>query len=53
MSETLSPNTKAILLLTAPLIVGRGKGYEQANLLTPGEYTKLAVYLRENGKGAR
>ena len=50
MSETLSPNTKAILLLTAPLIVGPGKGYEQANLLTPGEYTKLAVYLRETGR---
>ena len=50
MSETLSPNTKAILLLTAPLIVGHGKGYEQANLLTPGEYTKLAVYLRETGR---
>ena len=49
MSETLSPNTKAILLLTAPLIVGRGKRDEPANLLAPGEYTKLAAYLRETG----
>ena len=50
MSETLSLNTKAILLLTAPLIVGRGKRDEPANLLTPGEYTKLAAYLREAGR---
>jgi len=50
MSETLSTNTKAILLLTAPLIVGRDKGHEQADLLTPGEYTRLAEYLREMGR---
>ena len=50
MSETLSLNTKAILLLTAPLIVGRGKGKEPADLLTPGEYTKLALYLQEMGR---
>ena len=50
MSETLSLNTKAILLLTAPLIVGRGKGKEPADLLTPGEYTKLALYLQETGR---
>ncbi len=50
MSETLSLNTKAILLLTAPLIVGRGKGQEPANLLTPGEYSRLASCLQEMGK---
>ena len=27
MNETLSLNTKAILLLTAPLIFGRGRGF--------------------------
>ena len=51
MSETLSLNTKAILLLTAPLITGRGKRQEPADLLTPGEYMKLASYLQEMGKG--
>lgn len=50
MSETLSLNTKAVLLLTAPLIVGRGKSKEPADLLTPGEYTKLALYLQEIGR---
>lgn len=50
MSETLSPNTKAILLLTAPLIIGRGKDNQRADLLTPGEYTRLAAYLRETGR---
>lgn len=48
MSETLSLNTKAILLLTAPLIIGRSK--EPADLLTHGEYMKLASYLQEMGK---
>lgn len=43
MSEALSPNTKAILLLTAPLITGRGK--KSGDLLTPGEYKKLAKHL--------
>lgn len=47
MSEALSPNTKAILLLTAPLIVGRGK--KAADLLTPGEYKALALHLRALG----
>ena len=50
MSETLSLNTKAILLLTAPLIIGRGKSKEPADLLTPGEYMKLSLYLQEMGK---
>ena len=50
MHETLSLNTKAILLLTAPLIIGRGKGKEPSVLLKPGEYTKLADYLQDKGR---
>ena len=50
MDETLSLNTKAILLLTAPLILGRGKGNESSDLLKPGEYTKLADYLQDRGR---
>jgi len=45
MSSVLSPNTKAILLLTAPLIAGRGK--KAGELLSPGEYKKLARHLIE------
>ena len=40
MNEPLSPNTMAILLLTAPLIVGRRE--TAFELLTPGEYNRLA-----------
>jgi DNA processing protein len=47
MSEALSPNTKAILLLTAPLIAGRGK--QSIDLLSPTEYQRLALRLRELG----
>lgn len=50
MNETLSLNTKAILLLTAPLILDRGKGNESNDLLKPGEYTKLACYLQETSR---
>ena len=50
MNETLSLNTKAILLLTAPLIIGRGKGKQPGDLLKPGEYTKLADYLQNRGR---
>jgi predicted Rossmann fold nucleotide-binding protein DprA/Smf involved in DNA uptake len=45
MTPTLSPNTQAILLLTAPLIAGRGSGSPDS--LTPGEYKRLARQLRE------
>ena len=45
MSMSLSPNTKAILLLTAPLIAGRGE--PSSDLLEPGEYRRLARFLRE------
>ena len=41
----LSSNAQAILLLTAPLIAGRGKAF--VNPLTTGEYRRLARRLRE------
>jgi predicted Rossmann fold nucleotide-binding protein DprA/Smf involved in DNA uptake len=41
----LSPNAQAILLLTAPLLAGRGSS--AAQLLTLGEYNRLARLLRE------
>lgn len=47
MNATLSPNTQAILLLTAPLLTG-GKG-EAVKLLTLSEYNQLARMLREKG----
>ncbi len=48
-SEPLSSNTKAILLLTAPLIVGRGRSGDSASRpLTPiREYVELARRLLE------
>jgi len=46
MTLSLSPNTQAILLLTAPLMVGRGAS--QPDLLSPSEYMRLARHLREN-----
>jgi DNA processing protein len=45
MSMVLSPNTQAILLLTAPLIVGRNE--PSADALTPVEYKRLARFLGE------
>ncbi len=45
MMRTLSPNTQAILLLTAPLIAGRGTS--SSEILSPGEYKRLARHLRE------
>jgi DNA processing protein len=44
MTSMLSPNTQSILLLTAPLIAGRGA--PPVNLLAPGEYKRLARHLR-------
>jgi DNA processing protein len=41
----LTPNTQAILLLTAPLIAGRND--TSVKLLTFGEYNRLARMLRE------
>jgi len=40
----ISGNTQAILLLTAPLITGRGEHSKE--LLSPSEYAKLARFLR-------
>ena len=48
MIGELSANTKAILLLTAPLIVGRRT--PAAEVLQPREYNKLAQLLHENGR---
>jgi predicted Rossmann fold nucleotide-binding protein DprA/Smf involved in DNA uptake len=45
MSISLSPNTQAILLLTAPLIAGRSG--PSSDLLTPSEYKRLAGFLRD------
>ena len=45
MTASLSSNTQAILLLTAPLIAGRGS--TSPDLLSPGEYNRLARHLRE------
>lgn len=45
MTPALSPNTQAILLLTAPLIAGRSTSSQ--DLLSPGEYKRLARHLRE------
>ena len=43
--QILSSNTKAILLLTAPLIAGRGSLLP--DLLSPAEYNRLARHLHE------
>jgi len=47
MTDALSPNTKAILLLTAPLLAANGK--KSRDLLSPAEYRKLARCLRDLG----
>lgn len=45
MTEILSDNTKAILLLTAPMLAGRGG--RSGELLTPSEYKRFALHLRD------
>lgn len=45
MNLKLSLNTQAILLLTAPLIAGKGK--TSPDQLTPSEYKRLVRHLRE------
>ncbi len=47
MPETLSANTQAILLLTAPLMLGKGKSSSSGELLKPSEYQRLARHLVE------
>ncbi|HOW66819.1 MAG TPA: DNA-processing protein DprA [Candidatus Paceibacterota bacterium] len=44
----LTSNTQAILLLTAPLLLGRGSS--ATDLLTLGEYNRLARMLRQKEK---
>src|ERR1019366_7001864 len=48
MIEPLTSNTQAILLLTAPLVAGRGE--TSCDLLSLGEYNRLARILREKQK---
>ena len=48
MIEPLTPNTQAILLLTAPLIAGRTEA--SRDLLSLGEYNRLTRILREMKK---
>ena len=48
MIEPLTPNTQAILQLTAPLIAGRGES--SFDLLTLGDYNRLTRILREKQK---
>jgi len=48
MIEPLTPNTQAILLLTAPLITGSGE--TSRDLLSLGEYNRLAFILRQKQK---
>src|SRR5450756_2645491 len=45
MSTALSQDSQAILLLTAPLMTGRME--PSTDLLTPGEYGNLVVFLHE------
>ena len=48
MTFELSSNTKAILLLTAPLIAGRSKDDASVKPLGAREYRRLARWLRES-----
>ncbi|MQA89437.1 MAG: DNA-processing protein DprA [Gemmatimonas sp.] len=48
MDASVSPNTQAILLLTAPLIAGRRA--PDFKLLSPGEYRQLARRLHDHGR---
>lgn len=45
MSNSLTPNTQVILLLTAPLMAGRRDS--SSDLLKPGEYKRLVRFLRD------
>ena len=49
MTDSLSANTQAVLLLTAPLIVGRRDAGAPAPL-SAGEYNRLARALRDRGR---
>ena len=43
----LSDNTQAVLLLTSPLLAGGSEGSVGAKLLSAGEYSQLAISLRQ------
>lgn len=45
---TLSDNTQAVLLLTSPLLVGGSEGSAGAKVLSAGEYSQLAMSLRQS-----
>ncbi|MYC33573.1 MAG: DNA-processing protein DprA [Chloroflexi bacterium] len=47
MNMEMSSNTKAILLLTAPLLLGRGKRTNSVKPLSVSEYDRLARRLHE------
>lgn len=49
MTGVVSANTKAILLLTAPLLIG-GRSRDPAELVSQSEYKRLRVRLAELGK---
>lgn len=46
MSTSISSNTQAILMLTAPLVAGRDE--PASELLTPGEFNRLSRFLQGN-----
>ena len=46
MIDSVSDNTKATLLLCAPLLIG--KNTPMVDLLKPSEYNQLALWLHEN-----
>ncbi len=48
MNLNVSDNTKSILLLTAPLIVGKVSASVAVELLKPAEYKRFAIALRAN-----
>ncbi|HOI73547.1 MAG TPA: DNA-processing protein DprA [Syntrophales bacterium] len=48
MTAQLSSNTQAVLLLTAPLMTGRA--LPSPDVLSPGEYKRLARFLMERQK---
>ncbi|HKW77061.1 MAG TPA: DNA-processing protein DprA [Terriglobales bacterium] len=49
MTPAISSDTQAILLLTAPLITGQA-ARDDGELLTPGEYRRVARQLKELGR---
>ena len=50
MMTGISHNAQAILLLTAPLIIGKGSGKDSVRPLSLVEYNKLAKHLCRCGR---